>query len=84
MKTAWGHTSIYSGLVCVEASRARVSQSGLKTGAGAAQMVHVASSWRQTGRCDGLRRTLLPLPSVFFVLDPRGNLVFYYFAWAYK
>jgi hypothetical protein len=30
-----GHTSRSSGLVCVETSRARVSQSGLKTGGGA-------------------------------------------------
>jgi hypothetical protein len=29
-----GHTSRYNGLLCVEASLARVSQSGLKTGRG--------------------------------------------------
>jgi hypothetical protein len=30
-----GHVSRYSGLLCVEASLARVFQSGLKTGGGA-------------------------------------------------
>jgi hypothetical protein len=28
------------------------------------------------GRCDGLRRTLLPKIIVFYVLGPIGNLVF--------
>jgi hypothetical protein len=40
------HTSRSSGLFCVKASRARVSQSDLKIGGGAAQMVHVTSPWR--------------------------------------
>jgi hypothetical protein len=38
-----GHTSRSSGLIHVEASCARVSQFSLKTGGGAAWMVHVAS-----------------------------------------
>jgi hypothetical protein len=44
-----GHTSGFSGLLCVEASRARVSQFGLKTSGGVAWMVHVTSSWRSRG-----------------------------------
>jgi hypothetical protein len=57
------------GLLRMEASRARVFQSGFKTGGGAmaggarVTIAEVASesSHRRTGRCDGLRRTLLPL-----------------------
>jgi hypothetical protein len=41
-----GHALRSSRLLCMEASRARVSQSSLKTGEGVTQMVHVASSWR--------------------------------------
>jgi hypothetical protein len=41
-----GHASRSSGLLRVEASRARVSQSGVKAGGGTARMVHVASLWR--------------------------------------
>jgi hypothetical protein len=41
-----GHTLRSSGLLRMEASRDRVSQSDLKTGGGAAQMVDVASSRR--------------------------------------
>jgi hypothetical protein len=41
-----GHTSRSSGLLHVEASLARVSQSGLKTGGGAMTGVHVAPSQR--------------------------------------
>jgi hypothetical protein len=63
-----GQTSRSSGLVHVEASLARVSQSGLKTdgcatmGGAHGTIAKVASeaSGRRTGRCDGLRRTLLP------------------------
>jgi hypothetical protein len=40
------HASRSSGLLHVEASRARVFQSGLKTGGGAARMVQVA--WRSS------------------------------------
>jgi hypothetical protein len=62
------HASRSSGLLRVEASLARVSQSGLKTSGGAtmggttcttAEVVSKASG-RRTGQCDGLRRTLLP------------------------
>jgi hypothetical protein len=44
-----GHASRSSGLLHLEASRARVFQSSLKTGGGLALMVHVASSWRSCG-----------------------------------
>jgi hypothetical protein len=62
-----GHASRSSGLLHVEASMSRVSQSGMKTGGGVTTggargtIVEVASeaSSRRTGRCDGLRRTLL-------------------------
>jgi hypothetical protein len=36
-------------VACFEASRARVSQFGLKTGGDATWMVHVALSWRWRG-----------------------------------
>jgi hypothetical protein len=55
-----GHTSRFSGLLYLEASQERVSQSSLKTGGGAARMVHVASSQRsreseaENGRSDGI------------------------------
>jgi hypothetical protein len=39
-----GYESRSSGLLRLEASQARVSQSGLKTGGGTAQMVHMTSS----------------------------------------
>jgi hypothetical protein len=79
-------------LLGVEASLARVSQSGLKTGGGATAggargtIAEVASgaSWCWTGRCDGLHWTLLPLLCVFLLLGPRGIVVFVAFAWAYK
>jgi hypothetical protein len=39
-----GHKSGSGGLLHLEVSRAKVSQSSLKTGVGVAQMVHVVSS----------------------------------------
>jgi hypothetical protein len=44
-----GYASRSSDLLCLEASRASFSQAGLKTGEGAAWMVHMASSWRSRG-----------------------------------
>jgi hypothetical protein len=73
-----GHTSRSSGLLGVEASLARVSQSGLKTGGGAtmggargtiAKDVSDASR-RWTGRCYGLHRTLLPYLCHFQCIRP--------------
>jgi hypothetical protein len=41
-----GHTLRSSGLLHLEVSRAKVSQSNLKTSGGTTWMVNVASSWR--------------------------------------
>lgn len=80
-----GHASKSSGLLRAEASRARVSQSGLKTGRGAARVVHVAPSrrsrgseaerwsvrWRR-GRRSG-SRTKLPFIRSYFLFSPQGH-----------
>jgi hypothetical protein len=79
-----GHAWRYSGLLHVEENRARVSQSSLKTGGGTAWMVHVASSWRlhggqvEDGRVNamGCVKPYYPCFVVFYVLGPRGILVF--------
>jgi hypothetical protein len=60
-----GHTLKSSGLLHVEVSRARVFQSGVKTGGGVTAggargtiaEVASSSSRRQMGRCDGLCQT---------------------------
>jgi hypothetical protein len=68
----------------VKASRARLSQSGLKTGGGTTQMVYVASSrrscgdeakdgWVNVADCIGL---FYPNFVVFTILGPRGIFVF--------
>jgi hypothetical protein len=78
-----GHALRSSGLLRLEASWARVSQSSLKTSGGATRMVHVASSRRSHGDevedgwidavgCIGL---FYPNVVVFIVLDPKGILV---------
>jgi hypothetical protein len=67
------HALRSGSLLHLEASRTRVSQSDLKTGADATAgyargtIVEVASgsSRIQIGRCDGLRRILLPLTLSF-------------------
>jgi hypothetical protein len=69
-----GHALRSSVLLHVEASLARVFQSGLKTGGGVTAggvrgiIVEVVSesSGRQTGRCGGLRRILLSLFCCFY------------------
>jgi hypothetical protein len=71
-----------SVLLHLEASRARVSQSGVKTGRGVARMVHVVSSWRSCGVEDeegwidetGCIRLFYPNFAFFIVLGPRGIL----------
>jgi hypothetical protein len=73
-----GHVSRSTGLLHGEASQARVSQSGLKTGGGAtaggarSTNAEVASelSQRRMGRCDRLRRILLPLLYHFRSISP--------------
>jgi hypothetical protein len=79
-----GHALRSSGLLDLEASWARLSQSGLETGGGAAQMVHMASSRRlhrvgaEDGQVDatGCIGPFYPNFVVFFVLDPRGIVIF--------
>jgi hypothetical protein len=75
-----GHTSRSSGLLRVKASQVRLSQSGLETDGGTTAggergtIAEVASrtNGRQTGRCDGLRKTLLPLLCRFSCIRPYG------------
>jgi hypothetical protein len=82
----WGeasarHASISSGLLRMEACRARVFQSCLKTGGGTTMggvhgtitEVALESSWRWTGRCDGLHWTLLPHLHCFQCIRPYGH-----------
>jgi hypothetical protein len=75
-----GHASRSSGLLHVEASRARVFHSGLKTGGGAAWMVHVASPrrlhrveakdrWVDATGCVG---PFYPNFTIFYVLGHRA------------
>jgi hypothetical protein len=83
-----GHVSRSSGLLHLKTSRARVFQSGLKTGAGTVWVVHVASSWRlyqseaKDGQFDGVRcgaaqvRPNYPYFIIVFFLAHRGILVF--------
>jgi hypothetical protein len=75
-----GHASRSSGLLRLEASRARVSMSSLKTGGGTARMVHVASSQRlrwveaEDGRVNAMRyiRPFYPNFVVFIILGPKS------------
>jgi hypothetical protein len=77
------HTLRYSGLLHLEASQTRVSQSSLNTDGGMAQLVHVASSWKlcgdeaEDGRVDatGCIRLFYPNFAIFFVLGHKGILV---------
>jgi hypothetical protein len=78
-----GHASRISDLRRLEVSQARVSQSRLKTGGGATQMVHVASSQKSCGdevedrRVDamGCIRVFYPNFAIFIVLGHKGSLV---------
>jgi hypothetical protein len=78
-----GHTLRSSGLIRLEASRARVSQSSLKTGRGVARMVHEASLQRSRGDQDedewvdamGYIRLFYPNFTIFIVLGHKGSLV---------
>jgi hypothetical protein len=73
-----GHASRFGGFLRLEASHARVSQSGLKTGGGMTMggargiITEVVSSGsrRWMGRCDGLHRTLLPQLCHFLYIRP--------------
>jgi hypothetical protein len=78
-----GHASRSSGLLCLEASRARVSQSSLKTGGVVARMVHRASSRRSCGNgagdgwvdTTGYIRLFYSNFVVFIVLGHKDSLV---------
>jgi hypothetical protein len=78
-----GHASRSSGLLRLEASRTRVSQSSFKTDGGTTQMVHVVSSQRsrgyevEDGRVDATSCIELFYPNftVFVVLGHKGNLL---------
>jgi hypothetical protein len=78
------HTSRSSGLLRMKACQAKVSQSGLKTGGGAAQMLHVTSSRRlhrvkaEDGHVNvtSYVEPFYPNFAVFYVLGPRDILVF--------
>jgi hypothetical protein len=79
------HASRSSGLLRLEVSQARISQSGLKTGRDTAWMVHVPSSQRscedeaedrQVDATGCIRLFYLNFV-IFIVLGPRGNLVFW-------
>jgi hypothetical protein len=80
-KVGVGDASRSSGLLRVEVSQARVSQSGLKTGGGAmvdgAHGTIAKVAWssirRRMSRCDGLRRTLLPLHCHFSCIKPQWH-----------
>jgi hypothetical protein len=77
------HVSRSSGLLHLEVSRARVSQSSLKTSEGAMRMVHVTSSWMSCGDEakdswideTGCIRLFYPNFTVFFVLGHKDSLV---------
>jgi hypothetical protein len=77
------HASRSSGLLRLEASQARVSQSSLKTSGGVVQMVHVASSQRSRGDeakdgwidVMGCIGPFYPNFVIFIVLDHKGSLV---------
>jgi hypothetical protein len=79
-----GHVLKCSGLLCMKASRVRVSQNSLKTGGGVVRMVHVALLWRlcrdqiknRWVDAMGYVRPCYPYFVVFFVLEHRDNLVF--------
>jgi hypothetical protein len=78
-----GHASRSSGLLHLEASQARVSQSNLKTSKGTAWLVYMAS-WRRScgdtakdGRVDvmGYIRLFYPTFAVFIILGHKDSLV---------
>jgi hypothetical protein len=81
-----GHTSRSRGLLHLEASRASVSQSSLKTGGGVTQVVHVTSSRRSRGyevedewvNVMGCIELFYPNFTVFIVLGHNYSLVIYF------
>jgi hypothetical protein len=90
MKPGWGHALRSSGLLRLEASRARVFQYGLKTGGGAMRVVHVTllrmlrRSDAKDGWFDGVGCGAAqvgpnyPYFIIVFFLAHRGILVFWF------
>jgi hypothetical protein len=86
------HALKSSSLLRLKASPARVFQCGLKSGGGAAWMVHVTSSWKSCGDEAKDGRVVVigcighyyPYFTVFNVLCSKDVLVFYSFDWTYK
>jgi hypothetical protein len=82
-----GHALGSIGLLCMKASRGRVFQFASKLAEawrwvmhGTIMEVALRWSWRWMGRCDGLRRTLLPLFCHFHCIRPYGHnslIIFY-------
>jgi hypothetical protein len=78
-----GHVLRFSGLLRLEASQARVSQSSLKTGGGVAWMVNVESLRRSHGDeiedrwvdATGYIGLFYPNFAVFIILCHKGSLV---------
>jgi hypothetical protein len=69
-----GHASRSDGLLRLEASRGRISRSSLKTGGGAtAGGVEAEDGWVDATGCV---RPFYHKITNFYVLGPRGNLVF--------
>jgi hypothetical protein len=87
-----GHASRSSVFLRLEASQARLFQSGLKTDGGVERMVHMTSSRRlrrveaEDGRVDGMGciGPFYPNFIVFIVLGTRGILIFSSFTCACK
>jgi hypothetical protein len=79
-----GHASKSSGLLRLEACRARVFQFDLKTGVGVTTVVHVTPSQRlrrdqvEDGRVDatGCVGPCYSYFAIFYILDPRSIVVF--------
>jgi hypothetical protein len=77
------HASRSSGLLHLETSQTRVSQSSLKTSGGMMQMVHVALSWRSRGdeakdgqvNAMGCVRLFCLNFAIFVVLGHKGCLI---------
>jgi hypothetical protein len=78
-----GHASRYSSLFHLEARRARVPQSSLKTGRGTAWKVYVTPLWRSRGDeakdgwvdATGSIRLFYPNLAIFIVLGHKSSLV---------
>jgi hypothetical protein len=79
-----GHASTSGGLLRLKASRARASQSSLRLAEAQRRVVHMAPSWWlrrdqvEDGWVDamGCVRPCYPYFIIFYVLGPRGIVIF--------